>query len=72
MLFSTVGLVKVARRIPQDRNAIRCLGEGSGSQPVVIEPDWKEPIMTAPPNIVLVHGAWANGSSWSAVIEHTP
>jgi pimeloyl-ACP methyl ester carboxylesterase len=22
------------------------------------------------PNIVLVHGAWANGSSWSAVIEH--
>jgi pimeloyl-ACP methyl ester carboxylesterase len=26
--------------------------------------------MTALPNIVLVHGAWANGSSWSAVIEH--
>jgi pimeloyl-ACP methyl ester carboxylesterase len=26
--------------------------------------------MTAPPNIVLVHGAWADGSSWSAVIEH--
>jgi pimeloyl-ACP methyl ester carboxylesterase len=25
--------------------------------------------MTARPNIVLVHGAWANGSSWSAVIE---
>ena len=25
--------------------------------------------MTALPNIVLVHGAWANGSSWSAVIE---
>jgi pimeloyl-ACP methyl ester carboxylesterase len=25
--------------------------------------------MTAPPNIVLVHGAWANGSSWNAVIE---
>ena len=22
------------------------------------------------PNIVLVHGAWADGSSWSAVIEH--
>jgi pimeloyl-ACP methyl ester carboxylesterase len=21
------------------------------------------------PNIVLVHGAWANGSSWNAVIE---
>jgi hypothetical protein len=21
------------------------------------------------PNIVLVHGAWADGSSWSAVIE---
>src|SRR5436190_14316172 len=25
--------------------------------------------MTAPPNIVLVHGAWADGSCWSAVIE---
>src|SRR5258708_10119786 len=22
------------------------------------------------PNIVLVHGAWADGSSWSGVIEH--
>ena len=26
--------------------------------------------MTALPTIVLVHGAWADGSSWSAVIEH--
>lgn len=26
--------------------------------------------MTALPNIVLMHGAWADGSSWSAVIEH--
>jgi hypothetical protein len=26
--------------------------------------------MSAQPNIVLVHGAWADGSSWSAVIEH--
>jgi pimeloyl-ACP methyl ester carboxylesterase len=26
--------------------------------------------MTVRPHIVLVHGAWANGSSWSAVIEH--
>jgi pimeloyl-ACP methyl ester carboxylesterase len=26
--------------------------------------------MRALPNIVLVHGAWADGSSWSAVIEH--
>src|SRR4051794_30431673 len=25
--------------------------------------------MDARPNIVLVHGAWADGSSWSAVIE---
>ena len=25
--------------------------------------------MPAKPNIVLVHGAWADGSSWSAVIE---
>lgn len=25
--------------------------------------------MPALPNIVLVHGAWADGSSWSAVIE---
>jgi pimeloyl-ACP methyl ester carboxylesterase len=25
--------------------------------------------MTEPPNVVLVHGAWADGSSWSAVIE---
>src|SRR5215213_3127284 len=26
--------------------------------------------MTALPNIVLVHGAWADGSSWRAGIEH--
>jgi pimeloyl-ACP methyl ester carboxylesterase len=26
--------------------------------------------MTALPNIVLVHGAWADGSSWSAVVEN--
>jgi pimeloyl-ACP methyl ester carboxylesterase len=26
--------------------------------------------MTAQPNIVLVHGAWADGSSWRAVIQH--
>jgi pimeloyl-ACP methyl ester carboxylesterase len=26
--------------------------------------------MSALPNIVLVHGAWADGSSWSAVTEH--
>jgi pimeloyl-ACP methyl ester carboxylesterase len=25
--------------------------------------------MRARPNIVLVHGAWADGSSWRAVIE---
>src|SRR5437879_6036180 len=25
--------------------------------------------MSTRPNIVLVHGAWADGSSWSAVIE---
>jgi hypothetical protein len=25
--------------------------------------------MRARPNIVLVHGAWADGSSWSAVIQ---
>ena len=25
--------------------------------------------MSTQPNIVLVHGAWADGSSWSAVIE---
>src|SRR5262249_19709741 len=25
--------------------------------------------MSGHPNIVLVHGAWADGSSWSAVIE---
>ena len=28
--------------------------------------------MSALPNIVLVHGAWADGSSWSAVIERLP
>jgi pimeloyl-ACP methyl ester carboxylesterase len=28
-----------------------------------------EPDMNERPNIVLVHGAWADGSSWSAVIE---
>ena len=26
--------------------------------------------MGARPNVVLVHGAWADGSSWSSVIEH--
>jgi hypothetical protein len=26
--------------------------------------------MTGLANIVLVHGAWADGSSWSAAIEH--
>src|SRR5688572_1442729 len=26
--------------------------------------------MADQPNIVLAHGAWADGSSWSAVIEH--
>jgi pimeloyl-ACP methyl ester carboxylesterase len=26
--------------------------------------------MSTLPNVVLVHGAWADGSSWSAVIEH--
>jgi pimeloyl-ACP methyl ester carboxylesterase len=25
--------------------------------------------MTTQPNIVLAHGAWADGSSWSAVIQ---
>jgi pimeloyl-ACP methyl ester carboxylesterase len=33
---------------------------------------WKEGWMTTMatlPNIVLVHGAWADGSSWSAVVE---
>jgi hypothetical protein len=25
--------------------------------------------MNARPNVVLVHGAWADGSSWSAVVE---
>lgn len=25
--------------------------------------------MATLPNIVLVHGAWADGSSWSAVVE---
>jgi pimeloyl-ACP methyl ester carboxylesterase len=29
----------------------------------------KEHWMTGQPNIVLVHGAWADGSCWSAVIE---
>ena len=28
--------------------------------------------MTDVPNIVLVHGAWADGSCWSAVIERAP
>jgi pimeloyl-ACP methyl ester carboxylesterase len=28
-----------------------------------------EPLINGRPNIVLVHGAWADGSSWSAVIE---
>src|ERR1700759_4998494 len=29
----------------------------------------KETAMTARPNILLVHGAWADGSCWDAVIQ---
>jgi len=29
----------------------------------------RTPEMNARPNIVLIHGAWAEGSSWSGVIE---
>src|SRR6476619_4689898 len=38
---------------------------------VVIVPHRQEHTMTddSKPNIVLVHGAWADGSSWSTVIE---
>src|SRR5262249_29703446 len=36
------------------------------SVPVVAQEGTEE---VALPNIVLVHGAWADGSSWSAVIE---
>src|SRR6516165_10612303 len=32
-------------------------------------PPGRSPFMNVRPNIVLVHGAWADGSSWSAVIE---
>jgi len=28
--------------------------------------------MNTLPNIVLIHGAWANGSAWSAVIQLRP
>ena len=45
--------VEVARRVPQDRNAVRCSGEGSESQPVVTVERRLEgaSIMTALPNI---------------------
>jgi pimeloyl-ACP methyl ester carboxylesterase len=29
----------------------------------------RDPEMNARPNIVLVHGAWAEGSCWSGVVE---
>jgi pimeloyl-ACP methyl ester carboxylesterase len=29
----------------------------------------REPVMSVRPDIVLVHGAWADGSCWSAVIK---
>ena len=35
--------------------------------PAIVQ-EGSEPVTTLP-NIVLVHGAWADGSSWSAVIE---
>jgi len=35
----------------------------------VHQPTRKEEIAMARPNIVLIHGAWADGSCWSAVIE---
>ena len=46
-------------------------GRVLGVRPVVIveRQTGRSPIMTTLPNIVLVHGAWADGSSWSAVIE---
>lgn len=31
--------------------------------------DERTRLMAASPNIVLVHGAWADGSCWSGVIE---
>ena len=39
-------------------------------QPQTIRSMREGTLMNVRPNIVLVHGAWADGSSWSAVIEH--
>src|SRR6476661_6520290 len=44
------------------------LRTGSDSQSNRSDPTERN-VMTASPNIVLVHGAWADGSCWSAVIE---
>ena len=50
------------------------LGITRFDNPVSVQAHEKEDTMSerhesAKPNIVLVHGAWADGSSWSAVIE---
>ncbi len=50
------------------------LGITGFDNPVSVQAHEKEDAMSehhesAKPNIVLVHGAWADGSSWSAVIE---
>src|SRR5258708_40226162 len=36
---------------------------------VVLAPAYAQDTKKALPNIVLVHGAWADGSSWSGVIQ---
>jgi pimeloyl-ACP methyl ester carboxylesterase len=34
-----------------------------------MNPTEGNPVMSAPANVILVHGAWADGSCWSGVIE---
>src|SRR5580692_10977423 len=50
------GVTHTAGQVPLRRMAVRPNRGGSTK-------------MTARPNIVLVHGAWADGSSWSGVVE---
>ncbi len=54
--------------------ALGLLGTTGFGNPGLVQANEKEDAMSerhgsAKPNIVLVHGAWADGSSWSAVIE---
>jgi hypothetical protein len=61
----TCGQQRLRASAVKRRNDSRMDGDGRSWKRL----SGRSPLMSARPNIVLVHGAWADGSSWSAVIE---